>query len=76
VLSFSPVVGIGTLPPPHPQARVHSPPPLVPGGHTRLLERGWGVPVPKRGHSLVLLFLIYMYFVCRGVFSVPGLLVD
>ncbi len=47
VLSFSPVVGIGTLPLPRPQASVLLlPTPSVQGGgggvHSRLRERGWG----------------------------------
>jgi hypothetical protein len=52
VLSFSPVVGIGTPPTPHPQANV--PPPLGSGGRGTLAgEKGGGrVPVPTRGHTL------------------------
>jgi hypothetical protein len=53
VLSFSPVVGIGTPTTPHPQASV---PPWFRGeGHTRWRERGWDrgrVPIPARGHTL------------------------
>jgi hypothetical protein len=42
VLSFSPVVGIGTPPTPHPQANV-PPPPLGSGGRGTLAgERGGG----------------------------------
>jgi hypothetical protein len=53
VLSFSPVVGIGTPPTLHPQASV----PLLPfgsGGRGTLAgERGVGrVPIPTRGHTL------------------------
>jgi hypothetical protein len=68
VLSFSPVVRIGTPPPPHKQASVYPPPLLVPGGgHTRLRERGWGVPIRTRGQTLwysrytVLWVYIYEY---------------
>ncbi len=64
VLSFSPVVGIGTPPTPQPQASV--PPPLwFRGGGTLAGERGGG-RVPKKnseeGTYTVVLF-IYMYFV-------------
>jgi hypothetical protein len=38
---------------PHPSPAGECAPPLVPReGHTRLRERGGGVPVPRRGHSL------------------------
>jgi hypothetical protein len=48
-LSFSPVVGIGTPPNPHPQASVPSPP-LVPGGGAHLLAReGVGESQFRRG---------------------------
>ncbi len=52
MLSFSPVIGIGTPPTPHPQASV--PPPLCSGGRSTLDgERGGGgVPIPTRGHTL------------------------
>ncbi len=52
VLSFSPVVGIGTTPTPRPQASV--PPPPCSGGRGTLDgERGVGrVLVPTRGHTL------------------------
>jgi hypothetical protein len=44
VLNFSPVVGIGTPPPPHPQASVPQPTPMVLGGEAHSLGRGgWGV---------------------------------
>jgi hypothetical protein len=46
---LSPIVGIGTPPTPHPQARA-PPPPLVPGGGA--CERvGGRVPIPTRGHK-------------------------
>jgi hypothetical protein len=53
VLSFSPVVGIGTSPTPRPQATM-PPPPLVPGGgaHSLAREGGGRVPIPTRGHRL------------------------
>ncbi len=62
VLSFSPVVGVGTPPPPHPQASV-SPPPLVPGGgaHSLAIER-LESPNSDEGTYTVILF-IHMYFV-------------
>ncbi len=50
LLSFSPLVGIGTPPTPHPRASV--PPPLWPfgsGGGSHSLAR---VPIPTRGHTL------------------------
>ncbi len=61
-VSFSPVVGIGTPPTPHPQARM--PPPLwFRGvGHTRWLERGWESLNSDEGTYTVVLFK-YMYFV-------------
>ncbi len=53
MLSFSPVVGIRTLPTPHPQASL-PPPPFGSGGRGTLDgERGVGrVPIPTRGHTL------------------------
>ncbi len=57
VLSFFPVVGIGTPPTPHPQANVPSPG----EGHTRWRERGWESPNSDEGTYTVVLF-IYMYF--------------
>jgi hypothetical protein len=61
VLSFSQVVGIGTPPIPHPQARV--PPSRFWGeGHTRWRERGWESPNSDEGTCTVVLF-IYTYFV-------------
>jgi hypothetical protein len=52
VLSFSPVVGIGTPPTPHPQASVPSP--FGSGGRGTLAgeRRGGRVPIPTRGHTL------------------------
>ncbi len=67
VLSFSPVVGIGTPPTPHPQASV--PPPLLwfrGEGHTRWRERGWESPNSDEGTYTVVLF-IYMCFVHSGI---------
>jgi hypothetical protein len=51
VPSFSPVVGIGTPPTPHPQVRM---PPFGSGGRGTLAgERGGGrVPIPTRRHTL------------------------
>ncbi len=62
VLSFSPVVGIGTPPTPHPPASV--PPPLWFRGerHIRRRERGWKSPNSNEGTYTVVLS-IYMYFV-------------
>jgi hypothetical protein len=50
--SIFPAFRIGTPPPPHPQSSV--PPPLWFRGwvHTRLRDRGWGVPIPTRGQTL------------------------
>ncbi len=52
VVSFFPVVGIGTSPTPHP--RQVCPPPFGSGGRGTLAgERGvGGVPIPARGHTL------------------------
>jgi hypothetical protein len=52
VISFSPVVGIGTTPTPHPQASV--PPPFGSGGRGTLAdEKGGGrVRIPTMGHTL------------------------
>jgi hypothetical protein len=60
VLSFSPVVGIGTPPTPHSQASVPLPP-LVPGGGAHLLaiEGDGRVPIPTRGQTLW-----YSIFMC------------
>ncbi len=58
---ISPVFGIGTPPTPHPQASV-SPLLWFRGGHTRLREKGWGVIIPTRGHTLWY-SILYMYFV-------------
>ncbi len=45
VLSFSPVIEIGTPPTPHPQASVLPPPFWFRGeGHSRWRERGWECP--------------------------------
>jgi hypothetical protein len=64
MLSFSPVVGIGTPQSPYPQASV-LPPPLDHGGytilHTRLRERGWGSPNSDEETDTVAL---YMYVHC------------
>ncbi len=64
VLSFSPVVGIGALPTPHPLGRM--PPPLWfrGEGHTRWRERGWESPNSDEGTYMYTLVLCkYMYFV-------------
>jgi hypothetical protein len=67
VLSFSPVVGIGTLPAPHPQASV--PPPPGCGGRGTLADERWvgRVPIPTRGHTLwhsIYNTYIYIFTVC------------
>jgi hypothetical protein len=62
VLSFSPVVGIGTSSPPHPQASVPPPPPVPGEGHTRWRERGWESPNSDEG-TYTLVLCKYMYFV-------------
>ncbi len=58
--AFSPVVGIGTPPTSHPQARA-CPPWFRGEGHTRWRERGWESPNSDEGTYTVVLF-IYMYF--------------
>jgi hypothetical protein len=65
MLSFSPVVGIGTPPTPQPQAIVPPSPSLVPEeGHTCWRERGWESPNSDEGTYAVVLFIYtYMYFV-------------
>jgi hypothetical protein len=55
VLSVSPVVGIGTPPPPL-AAGECAPPPFGPGG------KGWGSPNSNEGTCTVVLY-IYKYFV-------------
>ncbi len=67
---FSPVVGIGTPPTPHPQASM--PPPLVSGGRGTLAgERGGGrVPIPTRGHTRGTVLFIYMYFVATTLVTI------
>ncbi len=62
VLSFSPVVGIGTPPSPHPQARI--PPTLWFRGHTLWRDRGWESPNSDEGTYTVVLCQ-YMYFVMQ-----------
>ncbi len=59
--AFSQVVGIGSLPTPHPQASV-APPRFWGEGHTRWRERGWESPNSDDGTYTVVLF-IYTYFV-------------
>jgi hypothetical protein len=62
-LFFMQVVGIGTPQPlNHRRVCPHPHPHLVPGGHTRLRERGGRVPIPTRVTYTVVLF-IYTYFV-------------
>jgi hypothetical protein len=61
VLSFSPVVGIGTPPTPHPQASVPLPPVLGEGG-TLAGERGIGSTNSDEGTYTMVLFK-YTYFV-------------
>ncbi len=72
VLSFSPVVGIGT-PQPLTHRRVWPPYTLWfrGEGHTRWRERGWESPNSDEGTYTVVLF-IYMYFVGGGVFSLQS----
>ncbi len=65
VISFSPVVGIGTPPTPHPQAMCREGGTLTwfrEEGHTRRRARGWDSPNSNEGTYTVVLF-IYMYFV-------------
>jgi hypothetical protein len=64
VLSFFPVVGIGTPPTPNPQGSVPPPPSRFCGGEgrTRWRERGWESPNSDEGTDTMVLF-IYTYFV-------------
>jgi hypothetical protein len=73
--TFSPVVGIGTPPTPHPQASVHSPR-FWGEGHTRWRERGWESPNSDVGTytvvyirtlwsaKLLLTTFLLFYYVC------------
>ncbi len=58
---FSPVVGIGTPPTPHPQASV-PPPRFGSGGRGTLAgERGVGrVPIPTRGHMYTVVLCAFL----------------
>jgi hypothetical protein len=65
VLSFSPVVGIGTPPTHHPQVRM---PDLWfrEERHTRWRERGWESPnSDEETYTVVLCKYMYMYFVVK-----------
>ncbi len=69
VLSFSPVVGIGTPPTPYPQASVPPPLPPPPGSGGRgttlahsLARGGWESPNPGKGTFTLVLYK-YTYFV-------------
>jgi hypothetical protein len=61
VLSFSPVVGIGTSPTPHPQASV--PPPLLPGGGAHSLARE-GVEESQFRRGDIHCGTLYLYVLC------------
>ncbi len=66
---LSPVVGIGTLPTPYPQASVPPPPWFRGEGHTRWRERGWESPNSDEGTYTVVLYIICIYskyFVVEG----------
>jgi hypothetical protein len=64
---ISPVVLIGTPPPPHPQASV-SPPSFGSGGGGYTLAAGeGGVPIPTRGQTLWYSRYLYMHFVFAGI---------
>ncbi len=70
VLSFSPVVGIGNPPTPHPQASV--PISLGSGGGAHSLARAGGrVLIPTRVHTLwySLLFILYICILWRDHFG-------
>ncbi len=72
--AFSPVVRIGTTPPPHPQASVSYPPSVRGGGiHTRWGERGWGIPIPTKGPTLYFRFLctLWRYPLRMGNLGMP-----
>jgi hypothetical protein len=61
--AFSPVIGIGTPPTPHPQASV--PPLLVRGeGHNPYWERGWESPNSDEGTYTVVLCIYIIYVLC------------
>ncbi len=61
MLSFTPVVGIGTPPTPHPQASVS--PPYVPGGAAHSLARkGLGESRFRRGDIHCGIVYTYIYF--------------
>ncbi len=63
VLSFSPVVGIGAPPTPHPQASVPPPPPVLGGGaHSLAREGGWESPISGEGtYTVALWYSINIY---------------
>jgi hypothetical protein len=63
VISFSPVVGIGTTPTPHPQVSVPLPLWFRGEGRTRWRERGWESPNSDVGTYTVVLF-IHIYVLC------------
>jgi hypothetical protein len=67
VLSFSPVVGIGTPPTPHPHASV-PPPPLVPGGgvHSLAIE---GVGESQFRRVDIHCGTLYIYVLCASLHS-------
>jgi hypothetical protein len=64
VLSFSPVVGIGTPPTPHPQASV--PPPVLGGGAHSLAREGLGVSQFRRWG--IHCGTLYIYVLCGWPF--------
>jgi hypothetical protein len=61
MLSFSPVVGIGTPPTPHPQASMPLPPLVLEGGAHSLAIEGWESPDSDEGTYTVVLFI---YVLC------------
>jgi hypothetical protein len=62
VLSFFSVVGMGTLPTPHPQASVPPPPPVLGGGAHSLAREGLGESQFRRGD--IHCGTLYIYVLC------------
>ncbi len=60
---FSPIIGIGSPPSPHPKASVPHPR-FWREGHTRWRERGWRSPNSDEGTYSVLCGTLYMYILC------------
>jgi hypothetical protein len=61
---FSPVVGIGTTPTPHPQASKPPPPRFWGEGHTRWRERGWDLGESQFRRGDIHCGTLYIYVLC------------